>query len=190
MILAYPMVSIDASFFYRIIRHRNRFLYDIKGYSLLSFSTFRQLVFIIHLSSLNTLFFYIDLSKLRFLFLSRTAWHTHTRARTYWTEKEKFFVWSEQFRTENAHTGQKEERKTKQCIDFSKKTKTKKKQFCSIQRWEVEKKEDNSVRKVCLFICRHHRPSCASMHTYWDSSLDWQNKTTKQTASLVAQRTG
>lgn len=34
-------------------------------------------------------FINIDLSKLRFLFLSRMAWHTHTRARTYQTEKKR-----------------------------------------------------------------------------------------------------
>lgn len=65
--------------------------------------------------------FYIDLSKLRFIFLSRTAWHTH--ARTHRTEKEekKFCEVNNFEQKKNTHRAR-EKRKEKQCVDFPKKT--------------------------------------------------------------------
>jgi len=124
------MVSIDASFFYRIIRHRNRFLYEIKGYSLLSFSIFRQLVFIIDeiykltfIKYSFLLYWFVQIE----IFIFEPNGLAHTRARTYWTEKEKCFCVKWTISNRECTHRAKGRKKNKTMYRFFKKNQNKKK---------------------------------------------------------------
>jgi hypothetical protein len=77
---------------------------------------------------------------------------THTRARTSNRKKNFFVKWTILNRKQNTHRAREKEEKT--IYRFSKKKNN------NIILYKDKKKIDNSVRKLCLFIYRHHRHQC------------------------------